>query len=205
MKKNNFFIATKMHKEFLILDFMHNNEYVSQRLLSHELEISLAMINHYINTFMENGYINKVKIESNLFHYQITKSGIKRMNLLNLDYLKATQVLYFDATINLINFFNKIVALGFKKILLYGAGEVAEIIIQTINIQNIKDLEIVAIIDDLPSKQNSMFGGVPVISKNEIDLFNHDGVLISSFSGSEKIEHSLSLMGYDNRNIIKFF
>ena len=62
---------------------------------------------------------------------------------------------------------------GFKKILLYGAGEVAEIILKTLVEHNIESVEIPAVIDDDENKQNKNLINTPVLDILSIPKINH--------------------------------
>ena len=106
---------------------------------------------------------------------------------------------------NIISFLNQIIDKGFKKILLYGAGEVAEIILQVMNDDNTLPLEVLAVIDDNESKTGETFVNLPVISLTEINHFEHDGILISSYTHHEAIKKNLNGLKYPQTLIIEFF
>jgi len=94
---------------------------------------------------------------------------------------------------------------GFKKILLYGAGEVAEIILKTLEEHNIESVEIPAVIDDDENKQNKKLINTPVLDILSIPTINHDGILISSYKANREIVCRLKSIDYDESKILKFF
>jgi FlaA1/EpsC-like NDP-sugar epimerase len=85
--------------------------------------------------------------------YFITINGKERRKKLNIDYLNASQKLYNSAKENIEEFLAQIESRGFKKILLYGAGEVAEILLQTIVTNKNSQVDVLAVIDDDINKQ----------------------------------------------------
>jgi FlaA1/EpsC-like NDP-sugar epimerase len=130
---------------------------------------------------------------------------MERRKLLNIWYLKSSHEVYLSAKDNIIKFLNQIINKGFKKILLYGAGEVAEIMLQVMNDDNNIPLEVLAVVDDDASKQNETIVNKPVISSVHINSFDHDGILVSSYKHHDAINSKLGLINYNKNNIINFF
>jgi len=63
--------------------------------------------------------------------------------------------IYQSAKANIVSFLKQIVKRGFKKILLYGAGEVAEILLQVIKTDALLPIKVVGVIDDdIQKKEN---------------------------------------------------
>lgn len=69
------------------------------------------------------------------------------MRVLNIGYLNQSQKLYNKAKQQIDNFLKAINKQGFNKFILYGAGEVAEIILRTINDSKL-DISVDGLIDD---------------------------------------------------------
>ena len=61
-------------------------------------------------------------------------------------------------------FFNKICEKGFKNILLYGAGEVCEMLLLTLNDSKEKNINVLAVIDDDIKKIGRSLKGKDIIS-----------------------------------------
>lgn len=100
---------------------------------------------------------------------------------------------------------NKFVDKGFKKILLYGAGDVAEISLQTIKLDNFIPVKILAIVDDEISKHNLQLVNTKIVSPNEIDKIKHDGIVIASYSNNSEMVTKLIDEKYDSRKTLHFF
>ena len=125
--------------------------------------------------------------------------------MLNIHYLKAAQLIHKDAREEIVNFLKKISENGFKKIILYGAGVVTDIIVQTLNYDQVLDIEIIGIVDDDISKHGIKIQDIEVKPILEIFDNEHDGVLVSSYSHHESIEKKLMNLNYNSKKIIKLF
>lgn len=205
MKENLFFKPTPLYKEFVILDLVERDPDITQRELSNKLGIAVSMVNSYLENYENKGYIRRDYISTKTVKYIITKKGIERKKILNISYLSASQKIYQSAKENIITFLRQIIKKGFRKILLYGAGEVAEILLYTINSDRDLPLQALGVIDDDLSKIDRYISNVKIISRDSIDTIDHDGILISSYTNNKKIYRNLLNINYNKDRIIQFF
>ena len=205
LSENLFFKPTVLYKEYMILDMIEKNTNITQREMSKTIGIAVSMVNDYLDEYEKKGFIKRKYLSTKNVEYIITKKGIERRKVLNIWYLKSTHFVYQSAKDDIFNFLNQIIRRGFKKLLLYGAGEVAEIILQVMNDDNSIPLDIVAVVDDDPEKQQKTFVNLPIISINEINKYPHDSILISSYTHHEVIYNKLISINYPKENIIQFF
>ena len=205
MSDNSFFKPTLLYKEFMILDLIEKDRHITQREISKTIGVAVSMVNQYLDDYEKKGLIKLKRHSTKTVEYFITKKGMERRKLLNIWYLKSSHEVYLSAKDNIIKFLNQIIHKGFKKILLYGAGEVAEIMLQVMNDDKNIPLEVVAVVDDDKDKQKEVIVNLPVICSKKIKSFDHDGILVSSFKHHEAINHKLDLMKYNKNRIINFF
>ncbi|MFA7436212.1 MAG: winged helix-turn-helix domain-containing protein [Bacilli bacterium] len=205
MKDNQFFKQTPLYKEFLLLDIIEGNSKITQRELSKDIDSSVSMINTYIEDYEKKGYLERKYLSNKNLEYIITKKGIERKRLLSIEYLKASHNIYDSARENILNFAMQIIQRGFKNILLYGAGEVAELLLQVLNSASNIPLNVLAVIDDDLNKQDKRIINYPIISIDYISDIVHDGILISNYSHRLKIFDKLLAFGYKKDNILTFF
>lgn len=205
MKDNPFFKPTPLYKEYMLLDLIEKDPNITQRKMSEELDISLSMVNAYLEEYEEKGYLQRKYQSLKVVAYHISKKGIERKKVLNISYLKSSQTLYNSAKQNIESFLQQIIEKGFKKILLYGAGEVAEILLHAILSNQQHDLQVLAIIDDDETKQGNQLINVPIISKEAIQDYQHDGILVSSYTHNKAINKGLRLIDYPSKQILNFF
>src|SRR5690554_4593666 len=153
MGKKLFFNTTALYKEFIILDSIEFDSNITQRDLARLIEGSVSMVNQYLDTCEQKGYITKEYISKKNVSYHITNKGMERKRVLNIRYLSEIQRRYKDAKKDTMLFLNRIIERGIKNIIFYGAGEVAEILLQTINDDNTIPINIIGVIDDDVNKQ----------------------------------------------------
>ena len=205
MSDNSFFKPTLLYKEFMILDLIEKDANVTQRELSKTIGVAVSMINAYIENFVKNGLIKKKKHSTKTVEYFVTKKGIERKKVLNIAYLNNSLRVFQSAKKNVVEFLNQIVGKGYKNILLYGAGEVAEILLQAIIVDRNIEVSVSAVVDDDLIKQQKELIGIPIISIDKIFEYDHDGILISSYTNHLIIYNKLLGHNYPEDKIIHFF
>lgn len=205
MINNLFFKPTQLYKEFILLDLISKNPNITQRTLANYLNVSVSNVNNHIDEYEKKGYLKREYLSSKTVEYLITKKGIERKNLLNLNFLKSSQLILDSAKANIIEFINKLKEKDYKKILFYGAGEVAEIMLHVIRKENPQLIEVAGIIDDDVNKQAGSIEGINIISLDRINEIEHDGILISSYAHREIMYKRLLDLGYSKDNILEFF
>lgn len=205
MNDNAFFKPTILYKEYMVLDLIEKNPKITQREMSKTIGVATSMINDYIEEFERKGLIKKKKYSTKTVEYLITKKGTEKKKVLNIGYLNSTKDLYFQAKENFEKFLASVKIKGFTNILLYGAGEVAEMLLHTIMTSKTNEVHVLAVIDDDPNKIGSKIGSYLIIPKESIREFDHDGILVSTYNRKDEIKAKLLKIDYPIENIIEFF
>jgi DNA-binding MarR family transcriptional regulator len=201
----SFFKPTQLYKEYMILDLIEKNKDITQRELASYLGIAVSMVNLMLDSLEKSHYLKRKKESSKVVDYILTKQGFERRKLLNIGYLDNSLKMLNSAKKNLEDFLTNIFDFGFNSILLYGAGEVAEILLRSIDTNNSLMIKVKAIIDDNIEKQNKKFMDVPVVSFDQIINYEHDGIFISSYTHHEEIYRMLLNKNYPKNKIINYF
>jgi len=205
MNNNHYFKPTPLYKEFMILDLIGKDSKITQRMISDTLSIAVSMVNSYIDSYEEKGYLRRKYLSTKTVEYFVTKKGIERKKVLNIGFLKSSQTIYDLAKNNIEKFLNQIIDKGFKKVILYGAGEVAEIMLQVISTDKMIPIDVVAVIDDDVSKVGEMIVNSKIIALEDLKEYKHDGVMISSYTNNDIMQSKLHNVGYDKKRILSFF
>ncbi|MBU1093008.1 MAG: winged helix-turn-helix transcriptional regulator [Firmicutes bacterium] len=189
----------------MILDLIEKNKNITQREMSITIGVAVSMINSYVDQYEQKGFIKRKYISTKTVEYFVTKTGSERKKVLNISYLSASQKLYNSAKENIESFLIQIENTGFKNILLYGAGEVCEILLNAMKSSKVVNIKALAIVDDNIDKIGNKIGSTNIISRESISNFQHDGILISSYTNNESIYYRLMQVGYSKDKIIQFF
>lgn len=200
-----FFTPTAELKELTILQYIENNEDTTQKELAEVVGAAPSMINVYINEYEEDGYVVREYISAKIIKYKITQDGLRRKNYLVITYLHELLKLYKLARENIESFLEDLEDKGYKNILLYGAGEVAETILSVMRDRETFKLNIVGIVDDDKDKWGLKLLGHNIISSDEIDKYDHDAVIITSYTYEDKIRKRLEELEYPIDRVFRFF
>ncbi len=204
IENNQFLKATPLYKEYLILDLLSNNPNASQRVIASHINSSLSMVNQYIDEYITSGYIKKEEVSKSKYSYILTKEGTSRLAYLSVSFISSVRSTYLIAKEYIVSFLNEIINKGYKDILLYGAGSVAEITLQVLQESEL-NLNIKALIDDDALKHNTKVLGYNVISKEQISNYEVDAILISTYIHNETIRKQLKELSYQEDKIINYF
>ena len=196
----SFYRPTQLYKELVLLELMEKEENITQRKMSEVLNCSVAMTNIYINALEEKGLIKREHITSKEVLYHVTEKGKETRKHYSLIYMSESQKMYDSAKEELLKFINDIKSRGFKSILLYGAGEVAEIFLSAIK----DEIEVLAVIDDNNQKQGKELVNTLIISRDDIEKHKHDGILISSYVHYKNMLKKLKEISYPQNKILYF-
>ena len=205
MKQNQFFITSKLFKELMILDIISKNAKTTQREMADKANVSVAMINEYIEKYSNDGSITLSYHSTKTVEYHITPIGEERRKYLYIQYLESSLDIYNNAKEECEHFLEDLYNKGFKNILFYGAGEVAEILLYVIRTSPKTNIKVLAIIDDNKEKQNTLLTNKNIISIDEINNYQYDGILISSYTNNTSIKEKLYNTNIDKDKVIEFF
>ena len=200
-----FFKPTTEFKEMILLQEIENDHTITQKQLAEAIGAAPSMVNVYISQLEEKNYLNREYISSKIVNYKITAKGLKRKNYLLISYMRELLDLYKLAKGNVEKFLQNIENRGYKNILLYGAGEVAETIIGVIRDRENSSLNVLAILDDDLQKQGTEMLGYKVIDRSEIEKYNPDAVVITSYTFEEDIMEKLREIQYPMDNVVRYF
>lgn len=206
IRNTQFINPTVKLKEWAILEYIENKEELTQRELAALIDVAPSMINSYIKNLEEEGYIKREYMSSKSVNYIITAEGQSRRKYLLVSYLKELINMSNLAKEGIETFLHTLKEKGYDKIMIYGAGDMTTTIIETINsAKNGELIKIAAIVDDNPEKQGSEISGYKIISRDEMSGYDHDAVMIASYSAKEEIENKLKEIGYPESKIVRFF
>lgn len=200
-----FFSPTSEYKELLLLEHIEKNSSTSQHEIARKIGSAVSMVNVYINKLEESGYLIRDYQSAKIVYYNITPKGIKRKNFLSITYFYELLDLYRLAEQNIEVFLEKLEERGYRNILFYGSEEVAETILGILKEKSDTLLKIVALVDDNKDRQGKELLGYKIISREEIKKFEHDGIVITSYTFEDDIKNKLEEIDYPKNHVELFF
>lgn len=205
MEKYSFFKTTPLYKEFSLLSAISRDKHITQRDIASKMNVSVAMVNFYLDEYEEKGLIKRVYHGTKSIDYFVTDKGEERRKELSIRYLESALDVYNEAKLSCNVIFKKLRIKNFKKVLFYGAGEVCEMLLSVLNSDQSIDLGVIAVIDDDNKKIGKKILDKDIISLNEITNLSYDGILISTYTHTNTIYQKLIEQNIDKEKIVSFF
>jgi hypothetical protein len=168
-------MTSRDHLTGRLLAEIESKQGVTQRQLSSELQIALGLTNLLVKRVVGKGWVKAVNVKANRLSYLITPAGIAEKTRITRDYFHNTIRLYTETRERVRGRLEEL-SLSWpagdapKRIVFYGAGEVAEIAF--ICLQGM-DLELVGVVDDRPKKPQ--FLGMPIHPATSLQGGHLDG------------------------------
>lgn len=202
--------------EFEILSRIESYQNITQRGLSEELGIALGLTNLLIRKLVKRGWIELVRKRPNGIRYFLTPAGVAVKTHQTKNYLERTVHLYGQTREVIRRRLETlsaewpttawptnspgVEASPTKRIVFYGAGEIAEI--GYVSLQ-ITDLELVGVIDDNPGKE---FFGMRVYPPSCLTSAGLNGqpfgcAVIMSFKSAPRLCKNLEKLGFPEERI----
>ena len=148
-----------------ILATVGREEQVTQRTLAAELGIALGLINAYVKRCVKKGLIKVKRVPPRRFTYYLTPSGLTEKSRLTAQYLSRSFDFFRSARRDCEETLRIAGAKGFSRIVLVGAGDLAEIaVICTVE----SSVSIAGIVD--PKVGRPTLLGLPVFA--DLDSFD---------------------------------
>jgi DNA-binding MarR family transcriptional regulator len=110
-----------------LLGEIENDNAVSQRRLSKSLGVALGLTNSYLKRCVRQGYIRIKQVPPKRYLYYLTPKGFSEKSRLSTRYLVNSFSFYREASGSCLACFNECKNNGWKRVVLCGISELAEI------------------------------------------------------------------------------
>lgn len=140
-----------------VLDAVGKQSNLSQRHLASNMGIALGLANSYLKRCIRKGFIKISEAPANRYLYYLTPKGFAEKSRLTAKYLSASFAFYRRAGDSCMKVFQNCHSGGWRRIVLYGLSDLAEIAMLRAQEAGI---HIVGIVD--PHTQRRRFAGVSV-------------------------------------------
>jgi DNA-binding MarR family transcriptional regulator len=110
-----------------VLDAVHQRSDLSQRHLARQMGVALGLANSYLKRCMRKGLIKISAAPANRYLYYLTPKGFSEKSRLTARYLSLSFDFYRRAGESCVKTLSECQERGWKRIVLYGASDLAEI------------------------------------------------------------------------------
>jgi predicted transcriptional regulator len=176
-----------------MLDVVDRNSSITQRHVAGELGIALGLVNSYLKRCVRKGLIKIREAPARRYTYYLTPQGFAEKSRLTVSYLTSSLSLFRRAKADCSALFVAARERGYKRVVLMGCSDLAEIaILCAIDC----GIEIVAVVDS--NSESAKFVGVPVARSFETVTQPFDAVVITELANAhESWERAKSLFERD--------
>ena len=162
-----------------LLESLDRDGAQTQRRLAWELGIALGLVNAYVKRCVKKGLVKVTEAPARRYAYYLTPKGLSEKTRLTADYLSYSFSLFRRARSDYSEVLSAARGRGFRRIILAGVSDVAEI--ATICALN-DGMQIVGVVD--PSSTRAQFVGLPVLQQYEQLSCEFDAVLITALNAT---------------------
>jgi DNA-binding MarR family transcriptional regulator len=178
------------------LEEIDNNHSPTQRDLARKFNVSLGLVNSFIKRLARKGYV-KV-IPRNRVRYILTPTGFAEKSRLTYEFIQYSLHFYKKALNNFEDVLNQLQRKGVKRVVFYGAGDLAEI--ASISLKA-SDIKLIGVVDDL--KKGEKFLGQTIKSIAELSQLEFDKIIITTIDSKEAIFNRLLQKKIPREKIVK--
>jgi DNA-binding MarR family transcriptional regulator len=164
----------------------------SQREISRRLNISVGLVNAFLKRLVGKGYSKVKTLPRNRLKYFLTPEGLARKSCLTAEYLRFSVNFYKDIKQLLLNKFKELETKHVKRVLFFGAGEVAELAYLYLQLSR---LELAGVIDDCEKEKD--FFGVRIKGVETLPEMDWDMILLTRLDNTEEIIRKLTHSGIE--------
>lgn len=193
-----------------ILTEIESGRPLSQRLLSRELGTALGLTNLLVRRLVRKGFVKMTRVNSRTVKYLLTPEGLAEKSRITRAYFENTLRLYTDTRAHIQERLDRLstewnetdslhAGNGDKRIVFFGAGEVAEI--GYIGLQH-TDLQLVGVVDDV----RRLFFGLQVVPPEQLRPCHLNGerfgrLVVMSMRQAENIKRRLDEIGFPEERV----
>ena len=181
-----------------ILEKVDNDIFPSQRDLARDLNISLGLVNSFIKRLAKKGYFKITHLPKNRMRYIMTPIGVAEKSRLTYEYIQYSYNFYKNARQKLRNIYSELERQGAKRIVFYGAGDLAEIAYLSLLETNLK---LAAVVDD--GQIGKKFMRFKVARPAKLESISFDIILITAINNTESILQAIAAMGISPQNVVQ--
>ncbi|AVM75575.1 winged helix-turn-helix transcriptional regulator [Magnetospirillum gryphiswaldense] len=181
-----------------LLNAVHRRSDVTQRSLSHDLNIALGLANVYVRRCIKKGWIKIQQVPSNRYAYYLTPHGFAQKALLTGDYFRQSFNLFRQARAEYDEIARECALRNWRYVALLGGGELGEVALLSFS----GDVKAAGFVD--PQAEISEILNFPVVAElSQLPII--DGVVVTAPSVEQSLYDAVvAQVGIDRVVMPKF-
>jgi len=180
-----FLKETKSMLDLRALEEIEKNPKISQRELSNHLGVALGITNSLLKNLVHKGLVKIRGGNNRSLTYHLTHAGVLVKSRLAMRWTLNTIDFYREARRSVANKLLSLSEQGIKSVVLYGIGELTEIVAI---VAPETGLAVIGIIDGQAPEQTRMILGCSAISFEQLDDIKPDAVIICLEADDANVE-----------------
>lgn len=177
-----------------VMEVLEDQEQITQRELARETGLNLKKVNYTLQKLLEKGHVKFQRVRQNpnkrAYLYILTPAGLKAKSQLTYRFLKFTIDFYGKMEEKLLGCLHSMTQAGVKRVVLYGASDVARILLGLVNGA---EMDVMGVVDD--AYEGREFHGIPVFKSHQLNDLCWDKVLITVLEDLGGAEERLKKLG----------
>ncbi|MBD0320652.1 MAG: winged helix-turn-helix transcriptional regulator [Gemmatimonadetes bacterium] len=179
-------------RELQLMELLADQPESSQSLLAERVGLTPARVNAYIRAFSERGHL-VAEQRARGMAYRLTSEGRRCLAFHQVSYRAELVRLTRSARDRFRAFFRELGDRGVRRVVLYGAGETGEVVLDAL--AGCDWIEVVAVLDDDPARQMARLHGVPVMAPSVLSRLAADAVVVTAVTASEGVRARIRALG----------
>lgn len=193
-----YYRPSKAARYLAILDTLAQDNMVSQNELGRRANLSGAMVNQYLKEMANHDLIEFERVNGKSFRYLLTDEGEARRQTMFSNFSSETVQIYTALKATIASKLKALKARGIMKLVLFGASETCEIVLQALRAAD--GFEVMAVVDNDPTKAGKTIGGHIISPSVVLGSLRPQAVVITSFGCQEEIFKQLRAL-YEQQNV----
>lgn len=166
---------TKDIRILKLLEAVGNEKPTSQRAIAKQLDVSLGLVNGFLQKLTCDGFCSISSSLPNKKKYALTPEGKAEKSRLTYDYILLSYKLFREAQAKLIKFFNRLETHDLKRVVFYGINDFAEIAYLSVQKTSVN---IVTVVDE--EKAGEYFFDLRIEDPAVLSDYAFDKILITA-------------------------
>lgn len=184
-------------RSFLLMSELEDGEPVSQREMAGRLNIALGLVNSYLKSLVQKGFVTVKTYPRNRYAYLLTPKGFAEKSRLAFQHLSNFNKLYAATRRDGYAMFTRLGKQGVKSVSFCGIDDLTEIFYLSLQEAG---LELKTVMDAQETKQK--FFNLSVLGLEEGVKSSSGPIVVTSLQRAEELKQQLQLLGVKKEKIV---